>query len=201
MHNPVTKQNNSIELAQHLGKTIKELRLQNKLTIADISDLSGISRGMLSKIENAQSATSLDTLVQLANALGVSISTLFQGYDNFGSNAQHIKKNQGMEVVRRGTKCGHSYHLLAYDHGPVKFFEPFLITLDDESESFPTFEHPGTEFIYMLSGEMEYQHGQHHYVLQPGDALTFAGEIPHGPAKLLKCPIQFLSIMIYPSSL
>lgn len=194
-----TKQNNTIEIAQHLGKTIKNIRLKNKLTIADVSNLSGVSRGMLSKIENAQSATSLETLVQVANALGVSISTLFQGYDNYGSNAQHIKKGQGMEVVRLGTKCGHMYNLLAYNHGPTKVFEPFLLTLDDESETFPTFEHPGTEFIYMLAGEMEYQHGDKHYLLQPGDSLTFSGEVAHGPKNLIKCPIRFLSIMIYPN--
>jgi len=103
-----------------------------------------------------------------------------------------------MEVVRRGPKRGHTYHLLAYDQGPTKLFEPFLITIDHESEIFPTFEHPGTEFIYMLEGEIEYRHGEGSYHLLPGDALTFAGDVPHGPERLIKCPIRFLSTIIYP---
>lgn len=196
----MNKTNQTLDLAQHLGKTIRAIRLENKLTIANVSDLAGISRGMLSKIENAQTTTSLDSLVSIANALGVSVSHLFRGYDNAGDSAQFVKKGQGMEVVRRGTSCGHSYHLLNYDHGPKKYFEAFFLQIHDDSEDFPDFDHPGTEFIYMLSGEMEYRHGQHTYVLQPGDSLTFDGNTPHGPGALSNFPIVFLSIIIYTDS-
>lgn len=190
---------NSGSLERYLGNTIRDLRQKHGLTIADVANLAGISRGMLSKIENAQTATSLDTLSRLAAALGVSIATLFRGYDVRDGSAQLVKSGEGMEVVRRGTKKGHTYHLLAYDQGPTKVFEPFLITIDHESETFPIFEHPGTEFIYMLEGEIEYRHGQNTYVLKPGDALTFRGDVPHGPEKLNQVPIKFLSILMYPS--
>jgi quercetin dioxygenase-like cupin family protein len=88
--------------------------------------------------------------------------------------------------------------LLAYDQGPNKPFEPFLITIDHESETFPTFEHPGTEFLYILEGRIEYRHGQNTYELAPGDSLSFRGEIPHGPERMIECPIRFLSIIMYP---
>jgi transcriptional regulator with XRE-family HTH domain len=183
---------------RHLGLAIREQRLKNHLTIADISNLAGISRGMLSRIENGQTSTSLDSLSRIARALGVSLSSLFRGFDSPGGGAQLVKSGAGMEVVRRGTKQGHTYHLLAYGQGPKKHFEPFLISMDDESETFPTFEHPGIEFIYMLDGVIEYRHGQHTYELQPGDALSFRGEIAHGPERLIKLPIRFLSIIYYP---
>jgi hypothetical protein len=86
-----------------------------------------------------------------------------------------------MEVVRRGTKKGHTYHLLAYDQGPTKVFEPFLITIDHESETFPIFEHPGTEFIYMLEGEIEYRHGQNTYVLTPATPSPSGPTFPTAP--------------------
>ncbi len=187
-------------LEHYLGNTVRELRLMHGLTIAEVAERAGISRGMLSKIENAQTATSLETLSRLAQALGVSMSTLFRRYDVPAGGAQLVKKGEGMEVVRRGTKRGHTYHLLAYDQGPTKLFEPFLITIDQESEVFPTFEHPGTEFIHMLEGLIEYRHGQNTYRLEPGDTLTFQGNIPHGPERLIACPIRFLSIIIYPTT-
>lgn len=185
-------------LERYLGSTIRELRQRHDLTIAQVADQAGISRGMLSKIENAQTSTGLDVLNRIAQALGVSLSTLFRNFDVPQGDAQLVKKGAGMEVVRKGTKRGHTYHLLAYDHGPRKAFEPFLITLEDEAERFPTFEHPGTEFIHMLKGVIEYRHGQQTYILHPGDTLTFQADIPHGPEKLIKTPIQFLSIFIYP---
>jgi transcriptional regulator with XRE-family HTH domain len=186
-------------LERYLGNAIRDLRQRHGLTIAEVADRAGISRGMLSKIENAQTATSLDSLHRLAQALGVSLSTLFRNYDVPEGSAQLVKSGEGMEVVRRGTRRGHTYHLLAHEQGPTKLFEPFLITIDSPDATFPVFEHPGTEFLYMLEGRMEYRHGQHTYLLTPGDALTFRGEVPHGPEKLIDLPIRFLATIVYPT--
>ena len=184
-------------LERYLGTAIRDLRQRHGLTIAEVAEQVGISRGMLSKIENAQTATSLETLGKLASALGVSLSKLFRNYNVPDGGAQLVKQGDGMEVVRRGTKRGHTYHLLAYDQGPIKLFEPFLITMDDASEVFPTFEHPGIEFIYLLEGKLEYRHGKHTYLLEPGDSLSFRGEVPHGPERLVELPIRFLAIIYY----
>jgi len=188
---------NGKSLDRFIGNVIRELRLKDNLTIAEVAAQAGISRGMVSKIENGQVSTSLETLSKIAQALGVSLAHLFRHYNMPSGGAQLVKNGAGMEVVRRGTKRGHTYHLLAYDQGPRKAFEPFLITMDDASEVFPTFEHPGTEFIYMLKGRIEYRHGQQTYVLEPGDSLTFRGDIPHGPERLIELPIHFLSTIIY----
>jgi transcriptional regulator with XRE-family HTH domain len=192
------KQSAPRPLERYLGSTTRELRRKHGLTIAAISDRTGISRGMLSRIETGQTATSLETLSRLAQGLGVSLSALFRNYDLADGGVQLVKKGKGMEVPRRGTRSGHTYQLLAYDRGPTRLFEPFLITIEKASETFPIFEHTGVEFIYMLEGHIQYRHGKNVYDLVPGDALTFNGEVPHGPEKLVKCPIRFLSIMMYP---
>jgi len=184
-------------LDAYLGYTIRQLRQQHGLTIAEISQRAGISRGMLSKIENGLASTSLETLEQLANSLGVTLARLFRDYNAPSGGAQFVKNGQGMEVVRRGTRCGHTYQLLAYDQGPQKIFEPFLVSLEEQNEEFPPFEHPGTEFIYMLEGVVEYSVGGESFVLEPGDSLTFRGELPHRPEKLIQMPIRFLAIIHY----
>ena len=188
---------NGKSLDRYLGNVIRELRLEDNLTIAEVAAQAGVSRGMVSKIENGQVSSSLETLSKIAQALGVSLAHLFRHYNMPSGGAQLVKNGEGMEVVRRGTRRGHTYHLLAYDQGPKKTFEPFLITMDDASEVFPTFEHPGTEFIHMLKGRIEYRHGQHTYMLERGDSLSFRGDIPHGPERLLELPIHFLSVIIY----
>ena len=199
MISPKTGADKGRGLDRFLGNTIRDLRHRDHLTIADVAAQAGISRGMLSKIENGQVSTSLETLEKIAGALGVSLAHLFRHYNIPPGSAQQVKRGEGMEVVRRGTRRGHTYHLLAYDQGPRKVFEPFLITMDDASEVFPTFEHPGSEFIYMLEGRIEYRHGTQTYLLEPGDALSFRGDIPHGPEKLIELPIKFLSVIVYGS--
>jgi transcriptional regulator with XRE-family HTH domain len=186
-----------LRLEQYLGMQIKRQRQLQELKIADVAHLAGISQGMLSKIENAQVSTSLDTLSRLCDALGMPMSKLFSQYDQQGSGALLVRKGEGMQVVRRGTEKGHTYHLLNHTRGPKKTFEAYMVTMDDASEEFPTFSHPGTEFLYLLKGEIVYRHGNQLYHMKAGDSLTFDGEVPHGPEQLVKVPIQLLSIMNY----
>ena len=184
-------------LSQFVGLELKKHRLNQHLTIQDVSELSGISRGMLSRIENCQATPRLDTLFRLSTTLGISMSNLFKDFDAPEGDANYVPKGEGMDVARRGTKRGHVYELLSYDQGPKKLFEPLLITLDDESEVFPRFQHAGIEFIYMLKGKMDYRHGKQIYRLKPGDALTFDGNVPHGPEELISVPIKFLTVINY----
>ena len=185
------------DISGFIGAALKRHRLHQHLTIQDVSALSDISRGMLSRIENGQATPSLDALSRICQSLGLSLSTVFKDFDTPAGSATFIPKGKGMDVARRGTKRGHTYELLSYDQGPKKRFEPFLITLDDESEVFPSFQHAGTEFIYMLRGKIEYRHGNQTYILKSGDAITFEGGVPHGPERLIALPIRFLSVIYY----
>lgn len=198
MNNPENKPRRpSVGLEHHIATQVKRQRLGQGLKIADVARIADISQGMLSKIENAQVSTSLDTLSRLCDALGLPMSKLFADYDRPAGGAQLIPHGEGLEVVRRGTDKGHTYHLLSYKQGPRKSFEPFLVTMDDASEVFPSFSHPGIEFIYILEGEIEYRHGNQLYRMTAGDSLTFDGDIPHGPERLIKVPIRMLSVITY----
>ncbi|MHA6126512.1 helix-turn-helix domain-containing protein [Pseudomonas fluorescens group sp. PF-1] len=186
-----------LKLEQYLGLQIKRQRQAQDLKLSDVAKIADISQGMLSKIENAQVSTSLDTLSRLCDVLGLPLSKLFSEYDQQDGSAQLVKADQGMEVVRRGTEKGHTYHLLNHTRGPKKSFEAYMVSMDDASEEFPTFSHPGTEFLHLLEGELIYRHGNQLYRMEAGDSLTFEGEIPHGPEQLVKVPIRLLSIMNY----
>ena len=187
-------------LDRHIGATVHDLRTRRALTIADLSRQSGLSPGMLSKIENAQVSASLESLLSLARALGVGIADLMRDFDSPEGAAQYVPRNGGLEVVRRGTKKGHTYRLLFSHRGPHKPFEPFLVTLTDASEVFPAFKHEGLEFIHILEGRIRYRHGRQTFNLGPGDSLTFEGDVPHGPEALIKLPIVMLAIMVYPNA-
>ena len=104
----------SPSLSSFVGLELKQHRLDLHLTIQDVSELSGISRGMLSRIENGQATPSLDTLHRVCKTLGISMSNLFKDFDAPEGDASFVPKGKGMDVARRGTKRGHSYELLAY---------------------------------------------------------------------------------------
>jgi transcriptional regulator with XRE-family HTH domain len=180
-----------------LGRTARRLRESQNLTLADVARRANISSAMLSRLETGRVSPSLETIVALAQSLGVTPSVLMQRVGADDGGAQLIRAGEGLETVRSGTRRGHTYHLLAAQRGPRKVFEPFLVTLNDRSEVFPGFQHPGIEFIHILTGIIHYRHGRHTYVLKPGDTLTFRGDVAHGPERLEKVPIRMLSIIIY----
>jgi transcriptional regulator with XRE-family HTH domain len=186
-----------IPIEQKIGAVIRQQRLANGLTLSDVASGAGLSRGMLSRVETGRATASLEKLERICLALGISMSDVFRSIEGKSGFAQHIKRKDHMEVVRSGTRHGHAYKLLSYERGPKKAFEPFLIEMDKDSDVYPRFRHPGTEFLYMLSGRMEYRLGEHAYLLEPGDTLTFSGEIEHGPEALLDEKVQFLAIMVY----
>ncbi len=183
--------------ALDLGRTARRLREAQNLTLADVARRADISSAMLSRLETGRVSPSLETIVALSQALGVTASVLMQRIGTDDGGAQLIRAGEGLETVRSGTRRGHTYHLLAAQRGPRKTFEPFLVTFNDKSEIFPGFQHPGIECIHMLSGVIHYRHGRHSYVLRPGDTLTFRGDVAHGPERLEKVPIRLLSIIIY----
>lgn len=183
--------------AVDLGRTARRLREGQNLTLADVAGRAHISSAMLSRLETGRVSPSLETIVALSQALGVTASVLMQRVGADDGGAQLIRAGQGLETVRSGTRRGHTYQLLAAQRGPRKVFEPFLVTMTDRSEVFPGFQHPGVEFIHILSGVIHYRHGRHTYILKTGDTLTFRGDVAHGPERLEKVPIRMLSIIIY----
>jgi len=189
----------SFNYAASIGRVARRIRDELGLTLANVAQQARISPGMLSRLETGRVSPSLETIVALAEVLGIRPALLLQDVGSPESLAQHTPSGQGLEVVRRGTRRGHNYQLLAAPRGPRKEFEPYFVTMTDKSEVFPGFQHAGTEFIYILTGEMRYRHGKESYHLKEGDSLTFRGDIAHGPERLIKMPIRMLSIIIYAS--
>ncbi len=149
------------------------------------------------------------------------MTALFRGADVDDREAVFTPADGGARIVARGNRVGHEYTLLGRGEeagafsldraiplcspasslrklrGPHKRMEAHLVTLTERSEVFPLFQHPGTELLFMLEGEMVYGHGEATYTLGPGDSLQLDGEGVHGPQELLALPIRFLSVVAY----
>ena len=186
----------SRSLEEAIGAQVRALRKRNSLTVIELSNQSGVSNSMLSKIENGATSPSLTTLQALAQALSVPVSIFFAKFDE-KRDASYVKSGNGLLIDRRGTKSGHQYRLLGHSVSGDIAVEPYLITLTDEADPYPVFQHEGVEFIHMLKGEVDYRHADKTYPLRKGDLLFFDATAPHGPEKLGKLPAEFLSIIIY----
>lgn len=196
-HRVVENREKVLEVA--IGREVRAYRRKQEITVAELSATTGISIGMLSKIENGNTSPSLTTLKSLANALSVPMTAFFRRFEE-SRYAVHTKAGAGVELEREGTRANHQYNLLGHMGSNTSgvIVEPYLITLSDKADIFPTFQHAGIETIYMLEGEVDYRHGDNVYALQPGDTLFFDADAPHGPENLVSLPARYLAIICYP---
>ncbi|WP_170520175.1 helix-turn-helix domain-containing protein [Ruegeria atlantica] len=184
-----------------IGREVRAFRKKQNTTVAELAQLTGLSIGMLSKIENGNTSPSLTTLQSLADALSVPLTSFFRQFEE-RREAVHTKAGEGVELEREGTRANHQYNLLGHigANGSGVIVEPYLITLTVESDVFPTFQHGGIETIYMLEGEVDYRHGDKIYPLKPGDTLFFDADAPHGPERLVNLPARYISVISYPQT-
>jgi transcriptional regulator with XRE-family HTH domain len=187
------------ELAIAIGQQVRAFRNQQRMTAVDCAKQANLSPAMLSKIENGNASPSLATLHSLSRALDVPLTGFFRRFEE-QRGVCYTPAGQGVVIERRGSQVGHLYELLGHGVGKQLSMAPHLVTLTDESEEFPLFQHSGIEFIYMLEGEVVYQHADEQFRLRPGDALFFEADEPHGPSELVKLPIRFLSVIAQPRS-
>ncbi|MBL8574278.1 MAG: helix-turn-helix transcriptional regulator [Hyphomicrobiaceae bacterium] len=188
---------NRLEVA--IGRQVHEYRTKLGMTVADLGRQAGLSAGMLSKIENGVTSPSLATLQALSGALNVPVTAFFRKFEE-QRDAAFVKAGQGLSIERRGTRAGHHYHLLGHSIGKSLVVEPYMVTLSEDSDVFPLFQHAGQEFIYIVEGEVTYRHADKLYEMSPGDSLFFDADAPHGPEELRKLPIRLLSVIVYSRS-
>ena len=183
------------QLSEAIGKRVRSYRIQLGYTIAQLAEHSGLSKGMLSKVENAQASPSLSTLARISTALDVPLTAFFDSFQVH--TVLHVKGGHGLDLVPRGSRSGLRSQLLGNLRGTHRRLEPILYTLNRRSKVSESFRHPGTEFLYMIEGVMEYGYGAERFILEPGDSLQFDGEVTHGPIRLMEIPIRLLSVKAY----
>lgn len=164
------------------------------MTATDLAEVTGLSKAMISKIERAATSCSLKTLGLLATGLGIPVTELFRGLDRT-HQAVHTAAGAGAVVVRSGSTQGVEYRTLGSLPHRTRPLRPALVTFAEEADTAKTFQHPGSEFLYVIEGELLYEHGDSIYHLRPGDSLFFDGEAPHRARELLRAPVRVLSVL------
>lgn len=177
-----------------IGANIRKIRLAKKTSLTDLAKRANIAKGTLSKIENGQTSSPISTLLSIASALGVHLAD-FVKEDEPATRCVFTPANQRRLIVRDGSQFGYAYEGLAVGY-PGRRVEPFILTIGPDDEE-GCFQHGGQEFLYLLSGSIEFTVGNETFAMQEGDSLYFDPTLPHKthlvgntPARLLCCFIQ-----------
>jgi transcriptional regulator with XRE-family HTH domain len=160
-----------------IGDHIAQMRTQLGLTLDQLATATGFTKSYLSKIENSKKVPPIGTLSRIARALKTDITEILRTQEN-GHAFCVVRVKDRQPVVRGGTAFGYDYQSLAHTRAH-KRMEPFLFTFPSEIDKYVFFEHEGEEFIFVLSGKVEWQAGGEKVILQPGDSIYFDSRLPH----------------------
>lgn len=167
------------ELEKLVGSRIAGARARAGITLDRLAALTGFSKGYLSKIENSRKVPPIGSLARIAAALKTDITDLLHPPSAAPEGGLSVvRAGERRPVVRGGTAFGYDYVSLA-DNRRDKKMEPFLFTFPSRIDKYVFFEHEGEEFMFVLTGRVEWQAGSRKLVLEPGDSIYFDARLPH----------------------
>ena len=183
-------------LGKRIANKIRQVRKSRGFTLAQLSKLTGLSRALLSRIENNYISPPIATLSKISQGLDVSISIFFEDEINDKKKYVVTRRNERKQVVRQGTKIGFAYYSLTSMKLP-HLIEPFILKHPViKKEPNILFDHSGEEFVFVLKGEIELVYGKDKIRLRSGDAIHFDSSTPHRGQNVGKHESECLVIVI-----
>lgn len=166
----------------NIGQKIRKLRKEERLTLQDLSELSGLSKPLLSQIENDQVIPPIATLLKIAKGLKVGIHFFFEEEEDMQKLV--LLRSSDLKSSRRRTGNDSPQNYLYNSLAPGlrhKSMEPFLIEFEPARwDDSLLYRHDGEEFIYLLEGELEFHYAQDIMILKPGDSIYYDSSEAHG---------------------
>jgi len=188
-------------IALNLGGQIHQLRLQKSMTLQNVSDLTGLSKPLLSQIENNIAAPPIATLLKISKAFNVNLGYFFQE-PAAADRIDVLRKEDRFAVMRRvheeTASVGYYYECLTH---PMtnKHMEPFMVEIEPRAEEDLLFyQHRGEEFLFVLDGQLEFRGGEKIVQLEQGDSLYFDATISHALRGLEGKKVRVLAVIYNP---
>ena len=161
-----------------LGALIKDLRREQRLTLVQVSQASGLSHPFLSQVENGRARPSFASLDRIARALG---TTQFELFARIAHGQDHPVDRRGGAIDRpsdtplTGAFLDGSARVFT---GDFRAFTPVEV-LADNTDFVDYFSHEEEEFCYLLEGEVLSDLDGVLHPMSAGDAIYVPGATPH----------------------
>ncbi len=164
----------SFSAGELVGRRLRAIRLNKGFSLKSLSEHSGLNINTLSLIENGKTSPSVSTLQQLSMAMAIPISYFFDSEPEL----QRIVFTPALDrpQVRIGGTLMESLGENLTDNA----IQPFLVTMAPGSGSGDCpIVHTGYEFVFCMTGSIQYCINEEYYYLNAGDSVVFQSHLPH----------------------
>jgi transcriptional regulator with XRE-family HTH domain len=163
-----------------IGNKLRRLRLRKSMGLLELSRHTGLSPALLSKLERDVMHPTLPTLLRISMVFSVGLEYFFNPEPR--PVFEIVRKKDRLRFPESPESAHVSYYFESLDFPvPDRALNSYLAEFEPvESEDTRLHEHPGIEFLYVLSGRLALRTGEDEHELGEGDAVYFDSSVPHG---------------------
>src|SRR5882757_2295648 len=168
------------ELILLLGDKIKTKRTLKNITLEQLATKAGVSKGLISQIENNRTVPSLPVLFNIIHSLDEDLKTFFEDmHDSFTNNKVLIIRKGQEKMFEKEPVKGFSYKRILTRSIVSQATDVVLLELKKNASRKQMIQTDAFECKYMLKGSVEYQIEKETFQLNEGDTLFFDGRASH----------------------
>jgi transcriptional regulator with XRE-family HTH domain len=172
-----------------VGKKIKTVRTQKKMTLDQVANETGCSIDYLKQVESGQEMPPVGTLLQIARALQIDSGFLLK-------TQEKIRRQRSQALAKRTDNYAYTTLASGADH---KHLKAFRIQIEaQKAHKGVGYQHEGEEFIYVLSGQVTVAVGDHLNHLAPAESIHFNSGIRHSIKNTGKEDAELLVVLYNP---
>jgi len=168
-----------------VGPRLKRLRLRRDITLTDLATETGISASTLSRLEAGLRRPTLEQLLPLARAYGVTLDELVDAPPTGDPriNLRPVAGHGGAVILP-----------LTRRPGGIQAYK-FVLPAGDDAAQPELRTHEGYDWVYVLNGTLRLVLGEHDLLLNPGEAAEFDTRTPHWFGATSAGPVEYLSLI------
>ncbi|MBU0984031.1 MAG: helix-turn-helix domain-containing protein [candidate division Zixibacteria bacterium] len=175
----------------NIGQKIKALRLASNLTQTELADRANLTKGFISQLENDQTSIGVDSLADMLEALGVSLTEFFSD----DTDVQVVFSPEDRVAVEG--KGAESFELLV-PGSTNNMMDPIMLTLGAGERLEEGDPHPGEQFGYILDGAVTLRLGKTLHHVPRHHCFHFKADQTHQLINSGKRPARILWIVAPP---
>ncbi|MFC0184460.1 Cupin domain-containing protein [Pseudarcicella hirudinis] len=155
-----------------ISNKLKEIRKQKGVTLQEIANEAGVTKGLISQIENSRTIPSLPVMLELIKALDIDLNVFFKDIISSSSQKVVVKRKEDYTPFTKENAKGFHYQRVFSKKFKDNHIDVVILRLQTNAKR-PMVRTNAYEFKYILKGAVEYTIGKEKYILNEGDSLFY----------------------------
>lgn len=173
----------SEDIIIQISNRLREIRKDKKVTLQELAETAGVSKGLLSQIENSRTIPSLTVLLSLIKGLKIDLNDFFREIDVLAEEKVIFRKAQQYQPFEKENAAGFHYQRI-FSTTTLEYHIDFVLLTLDTHATRPMVTTDAYEFKFVLQGTVAYHIGDKTYLMEEGDSLYFDATEPHNPVNM-----------------